>query len=537
MSIQEKFLTHTAPAMLLTVIVSPVVAEDLLPGDAVPKYVNELPIPAVLMPTEPGGTEYEVIMSEFQQFLGIYSPTTGDPLMTTVWGYNGFYPGPTFEAHLGTPISVRYINDLPESHLLPLDTTIHGANMGAPEVRAVVHLHGGHIDPEYDGGPDDWFVPGEFVDYWYRNDQEAATLWYHDHALGITRLNVYAGLAGFYLVRDDFEDSLNLPADDFEVPIVIQDRSFYDDGSLAYPDDPIPGTDIPSIVPEFFGDVILVNGMAWPYLEVEPRKYRFRVLNGSNSRFYNLRLTGGPMMWQIGTDGGFLPIATPLSQLLLSPGERADLIVDFSMFEGETIIMRNNAKAPFPMGEPANPQTTGQIMQFRVTKPLSGPDESNLPIFIRDIEPLMTDLPPRYLDLVEEEDEFGRVLSLLNGMLYDDEVTEIIELDTTEEWVLINATVDAHPIHLHQVQFQVISRQKFNAQSYMPGDLTTLRLIGLPKMPPMNERGPKDTVIAYPGEVTRIIAHFDIAGRYVWHCHILEHEDHEMMRPFDVVEP
>jgi spore coat protein A, manganese oxidase len=507
----------------------------LLDGRSAPKYVHALPIPGVQQPISPGGNAYEVTMTEFQQFLGVYS--NGQPRMTTVWGYNGASPGASFDVRSGTPIDVRYINSLPTTHLLPIDTTVHGAEPSQPAVRTVAHLHGGHVDPDSDGGPEDWFVPGQFVDFHYRNDQQAATLWIHDHALGITRLNVVAGLAMFYIIRDSFEDSLNLPSGAFEIPLVIQDRMFYDDGSLAYPDDPIPGTNIPSIVPEFFGDFILVNGMAWPYLEVEPRKYRFRILNGSNARFYRMFIGGGPTFWQIGTDGGLLAESVPVPQLLLAPGERADVIVDFSMHAGQTLTLRNLAKIPFPNGETPDPRSTGQLMQFRVAEQVTEPDTSALPGAIRPIVPLSTTLPPRMLDMVEGEDEFGRLHLLLNGMDYMEPVTETPELNTTEIWTLINPTEDTHPIHLHLVQFQILDRQRFNTRRYNQGDPSTLRLLGRPKLPDANEAGWKDTVRVNPGEVVRIIAHFDIPGMYVWHCHLLEHEDHSMMRPFEVIVP
>jgi spore coat protein A, manganese oxidase len=514
----------------------PVLAQPmLLDGRSASKYMHALPVPGVQQPLVPGGTAYEVTMTQFQQFLGIYS--AGQPVMTTVWGYNGAYPGASFDVRMGTPIDVRYINNLPTTHLLPVDTTVHGAEPMNPTVRTVAHLHGGHVDPDSDGGPDDWFIPGQFVDFHYRNDQEAATLWIHDHALGITRLNVYAGLAMFYLIRDPFEDSLNLPSGDFEIPVVIQDRSFYSDGSLAYPDDPIPGTTIPSVVPEFFGDFIVVNGMAWPYLDVEPRKYRFRMLNGSNARFYRLFIGGGPDFWQIGTDGGLLASSVPVPQLLLAPGERADVIVDFSMHAGMTLTMRNTAKIPFPNGETPDPRSTGQILQFRVANHVSMPDTSSLPGAIRPITPLTTMLPARMLDMVEDEDEFGRLHLLLSGMHYEDPVTELPELNTTEIWTLINPTPDTHPIHLHLVQFQILDRQRFDVKRYVNGDFSTLRLLGQPRAPDDNENGWKDTVRVNPGEVVRIIAHFDIEGLYVWHCHLLEHEDHSMMRPFVVVSP
>jgi spore coat protein A, manganese oxidase len=255
---------------------------------------------------------------------------------TKLWGFNGTWPGPTFETRTGQPVQVQWVNNLPNKHLLDYayDTTIHGADMGEPRVRTVVHLHGAKVLPDSDGYPEAWFTPswqqtGPFFTtkvYNYPNDQEATNLWYHDHSLGIVRLNVFAGLAGFYFIRDAVEDSLNLPSGPYEVPLLLQDRMFDTNGSLQYPT-AVGGThDV--WVPEFFGDVACVNGMAFPYLEVEPRKYRFRLLNASDSRFYHLSLVDaagkpGPIFNQIGTDGGLLPAPVALSDLLIAPAERS----------------------------------------------------------------------------------------------------------------------------------------------------------------------------------------------------------------------
>ncbi len=527
-----------------------------------PMFVNPLPIPAVLQPTTPGGTDYEVSMSQFQQDLGLVDPLTGLPLPTTVWGYNGSYPGPTIEAQRDVPITVHWSNDLvdgqgnPLPHLLPVDTTVHWADpAGWPDsgVPLVTHLHGGHTESASDGLPEAWFTPNfaqtgmDWVKetYYYQNDQEAATLWYHDHALGITRLNVYAGLAGFYLVRDSWETGLNLPSGDYEVPIVIQDRMFLDTGELYYPSMPMaPGQPDPSVLPEFFGDVILVNGKAWPSLQVEPRKYRFRLLNGSDSRFYDLYLSSGQMLYQIGSDDGLLNAPVMLDRLTLAPGERADVVLDFSdpALAGQTIVLKNNARSPYPKGAAADPRTVGQVMAFTVTKPLSGPDTSVLPATLRaaPITPLVQTGATRSLLLFEATDPFGRLQPMLGTaaggvQMWEAPITENPMLNDVEVWEIYNTTMDAHPIHLHLVAFQVVSRQKFKATvDPVTGALTNIKLSGQPKPPAANEAGWKDTVQMYPGEVTRIIAKFDLEGLYVWHCHILSHEDHEMMRPYYV---
>lgn len=256
----------------------------------------------------------------------------GNQLQTAVWGYGlaggpVTYPGPTFVAKEHVKVRVTWRNKLPLEHLLPVDVSVHWAHpSGNSGIPAVTHLHGGHTESASDGLPEAWFTRNfaetgpHFVkaQYNYDNDQEAATLWYHDHALGITRLNVYAGLAGFNLLRDNNENKLTrkhvLPTEPYEIEIVIQDRMFTDDGELFYPVEPeVAAAPNPSVLPEFFGDFILVNGMAWPKLEVEQRKYRLRLLNGSDSRFYVLefrddRFNGSAQrFFQIGTDVGFLP--------------------------------------------------------------------------------------------------------------------------------------------------------------------------------------------------------------------------------------
>jgi len=489
------------------------------------KFSDALPLPTAAAPVGPSA--YHITMSQFRQRLHSEMPPT------TVWGYDQSYPGPTIEARSGEPISVTWSNELPTQHLLPIDRTLDGADTG-PDVRAVTHLHGGHVPPAVDGGPLDWFVPGESRVFTYPNAQHAATLWYHDHALGITRLNVFAGLAGFYLLRDPVEDALPLPAGSYEVPLVIQDRAFFADGELRYPDE---GVTHPVWVPEFFGDTILVNGKVWPYLEVEPRRYRFRILNGSNARFYELFLSNGEPIRQIGSDGGLLESAVALNRLLLAPGERADVIVDFTGQESQSILLRNTAKAPFPNGDAADPRTVGQIMQFRVTRPLAGVDTSDIPPTLRPIERLapasaaaVRDIPMfEHLDADDEP-----ITVQLEGLDFDDPATIFARRGTTEVWRLINTTGDAHPIHLHLVQFQVVSRQRFDTRRYSPTGPPTL--IGQSKPPNANELGWKDTVRANPGEVTTIVARFDdFTGTYPFHCHILEHEDNDMMRPFEVV--
>jgi spore coat protein A, manganese oxidase len=518
------------------------------------KYVDALPIPSVIKTKQKrhGPPYYEVAMKQVKQQLHRDLPPT------TVWGYNGLYPGPTFEVRRNQPILVRWENHLPYEHLLPVDRTLHGAHPDQPSVRTVVHLHGGRVRPENDGYPEAWFtknfknIGSKFLHeiYYYPNCQRPATLWYHDHAIGITRLNVYAGLAGFYIIRDEEEERLNLPRGKYEIPLVIQDRSFYLSGErrgeFFYPSQPdqqpppLPSPPIdpslpnPSVVPEFFGDTILVNGKVWPFLEVEPRKYRFRLLNGSNSRFYHMRLSSGQNFVQIGTDGGLLEHPVTTTEIILAPAERADVIVDFSNHPGQEIILTNDAPSPFPFGDPPSADLM-QIMQFRVKGNISRPDHSEIPETLSCFEKLEQEMntPVRQNFLVESTDKFGRLKLQLNRMDWNElPLTETPYNGTVEVWELYNLTPDTHPIHLHLVQFQILNRAPLTIDEN--GNIIN---IGDAVAPDPNEMGWKDTVRANPEEVTRIIARFGpFTGIYPWHCHILEHEDHEMMRPYEVLD-
>ncbi len=560
----------------------------LLDASAHPKFVNLLPNPLdpsfIFAPdgTVPGlaGDEdyYEVGTFQFRQSLGLVDPL-GTPLVTTVWGYGksretATYPGRTFQVFQDRPVNVRWTNNLvddlgePLPHFLPIDTTIHWAMPLDPPypfsgVPVVAHVHGGHNESASDGLPEQWFTPG-FAQrgkdwkkevFHYPMDQEAGSIWYHDHALGITRLNVYAGLAGFFLTRDAYDtgradNPLGLPAFPYEVPLAIQDRMFTADGQLFYPSEPEEeGAPTPSVLPEFFGDFILVNGQAWPYLSVEPRKYRLRFLNGSDSRFYNIWIAPaptspigtGPTIWQIGTDSGLLYAPVPLDQVTFGPGERIDAVVDFAAFAGQTLVLRNNARSPYPKGETVNPQTAGQLMAFRVGTAVSQPDQA-LPATLRPapIPRLVQTGATRRLVLFEAEDEYGRLKPMLGtadgGVLrWEDAITENPMLDDVEVWEIFNATEDAHPIHLHLVAFQVLGRQVFKAHvDEETGRLSNIRVFRRRTPGRANEEGWKDTVQMLPGQVTRLIARFDREGLYVWHCHILSHEDHEMMRPYCV---
>jgi len=448
---------------------------------------------------------------------------------TRLWGFGNSSPGPTIEVRAGQGVLVEWVNALPREHFLPIDHRLHGAEPGLPETRAVVHLHGAKASPESDGYPENWYAPGESAISHYPNQQDAGLLWYHDHAMGINRLNIYAGLLGLYIIRDSTEDSLDLPSGKYEIPLVICDRLFDRDGQLFYPESGTPGA---PWVPEVFGNAILVNGKLSPYLNVEPRKYRLRVLNGSNGRFYHLSLFNGQEFHQIGTDQGLLASPVPLRKMLLGPGERVDLVVDFTGHAGEQIVLQNDALA---------------VMQFRVssvgtTRAPSGvpPDvkgASALPVVLRPVPktPESDAVKTRPLSINEYHDLAGNsTLMLLNASYWKRPVTEKPALNSTEIWSFINTTDDSHPIHLHLVRFQILDRRRF--QGFIYQTTGEVKFTGPAVPPDPNEAGWKDTVRADPGMVTRIIVRFEgFAGRYVWHCHILEHEDNEMMRPFEVI--
>jgi len=491
--------------------------------DALASFVDPLPIPAVLAqaatrpdPLRPGETlpYYRVAMRETEVRVHRDLPPT------RMWGYEGAVPGPILEARRGRGLFVEWVNELPAAHFLPIDPSLHGAQADQPQVRAVVHVHGAKVPPESDGYPEDWYPPGRSKTSHYPNDQDAATLWYHDHAMGIERLNQYAGLFGPYFVRDAEEDALALPRGPYEIPVMLFVRLFGADGQLIYPSS---GADLPW-VSEVNGDATLVNGKLRPYLDVEPRRYRLRVINASNSRTYLLSFVSGAKpapFQQIGSDQGLLPAPAALTSMMLAPAERADLIVDFGSLGGATVVLHNQ---------------TVELLQFRVA---NGPRvrEAPLPSTLRRVAriPASAAAKTRMLTLSEHRDRTKRrMVMLLNDKHWHEPVTETPELDSVEIWSLMNLTEDVHPIHLHLVRFQVLDRQSFDTDKYMATGKLVLE--GPPVSPEAGEMGWKDTVRAHPTFITRIIAKFEgYAGRYVWHCHVLEHAANEMMRPFEVV--
>jgi len=522
-------------------------------------FVDPLPIPPVL----PRASRYDIHMRQFTQKLHRDLPAT------RLWGYNGQYMGPTFEVRTGSPVDVQWLNELPTQHFLPIDNTLHGAEANQPQVRTVVHLHGAKVLGDSDGFPEAWFTNGfaqtgpSFTRrvYHYPNDQAAMMLWYHDHSLGTTRLNVYAGLAGFYSIRDGADDALALPKGKYEIPLMFQDRFFNADGSLDYPVQGPVSPPIPPVwIPEFFGDTGMVNGKVLPYLNVEPRKYRFRMLDACNARFLHMTLVNSRdaseflTFHQIGTDQGFLPRPVELPDLLMAPAERFDVVIDFTGKQGKWFTLFNDAPAPFPGG--GAPGVVPFLMQFRVVLPLTQADQP-LPANLSEFESLEVedDTPVRKLMLSEVDDAttgdpiIGQLGTVVDGPLrWSSAVTETPQVDSTEVWELYNTTTDGHPIHVHLVRFQVINRQPFDLNLFH--STGRIQFTGPPEAPAPNERPAwKDVVKAFPGDpangigrVTRIVQKFELPTgvqlrrgtfqEYIWHCHILEHEDDEMMRPF-----
>ncbi|RAI30656.1 multicopper oxidase family protein [Rhodoplanes serenus] len=604
-------------------VAGPVIGGTLKPS-RIDKFVLPLAIPTAMPRSGPNA--YRIAAREhMQQML----PPPFRP--TRVWSYGPegdparfVSPACTIEATRGTPVEVTWINDLvgPDRrfrpHLLPVDPTLHWANPGGRRdtrptfdktpgpytgpVPLVPHVHGmAEVEDWSDGYPEAWVLPdaadlpegfapvGTWYDFFwtkagggdwgpgrmtfrYPNSQRPSTLWFHDHTLGITRLNVYAGLAGFWLIRsDDPADhptvagsgaAAVLPADTHDIPLAIQDRAFNTDGSLYYPDSRklfddyagpyIPASAVPPIwVPEFFGDCMVVNGRTWPYCTVDARRYRLRVLNACNSRVLVLRFADPAVeVWQIGSEGGYLAAPVKLRDVVLAPAERADLVVDFSrVAPGARVVLRNRGPdAPYKGDAEddearADPRSTGQVMQFRVVRPTS-PDPTTPParLVMPAIAPLAAGRE-RALALVEAmtpsgKDEVPHEVALAtfdaargrpDGVTvahWGDPISENPAPGDTETWAFHNFTADAHPMHVHDVLFQVVDRQEL--------DETNGRPKGRARPPRPEETGWKDTVIAPPGQVTRVRMRFAKAGRFVWHCHMVEHEDNEMMRPFRV---
>lgn len=486
-------------------------------------FVDPLPLPERLHPVAHHGQPHKLRVTMHE----VHAKIHRDVPAARFWAYgsgNSSSPlAPVIEARSHQPLEIEWVNALPAHHYLPIDYSLHGCGRELPEVRAIVHVHGARVPTKDDGYPEDWFVPGTSRTCHYPLEQDSATLWYHDHAMGLNRLNMYAGLFGFFPIRDAAEDSLNLPSGKYEVPLAIYDRDFTADGQLFYPTSGDP--DHPW-VPEFFADATLVNGKVRPFFEVEPRLYRFRVLNAANSRFFALSLSEQTPFYQIGSDQGLLPTPVQLKSLLLAPAERADLLIDFSPFAGKQVHLANGAF---------------EVLQFRVAAApatRTGYNRtSSVPATLRPVPRMLESSATvtRTITLNEYQDKAGNpMVMLLNRKHWHDPVTERPKLNSTEIWEFVNLTEDVHPMHLHLVRFQLLDRRTFEVFSYQM--YKKLRYLAPASPPEPSEVGWKDTIQCPPGMITRIIVHFDgYAGKYLYHCHILEHESNDMMRPFEVV--
>jgi spore coat protein A len=531
-------------------------------GSNLRKYLEPLPQPGagIVVATPSGVNQYSFTQTEIARQLHPDLPPT--PL----WAYDdgsglagqaGSF-GLAVIAHSGTPLDATFTHNLPAIYpdWLPVDT--RETPLGN-QVRLMTHLHGGFVAADSDGSPavtPDGFGRGETQTVHYTNQlpqMPASLLWFHDHGLGATRLNVLAGLAAAYILRDEFDtgaepNPIGIPGGPYEIPLVIQDRQFNADGTFLYPTSDIPGA---VWIGEYFGDVMLVNGKVWPFLEVEPRLYRFRILNGCNARILNLDI-GGVRMWQIGAEGGLWDAPVPVTQLVLAPAERADVLVDFTRLANAVLPMRN-LKPPKPVSTPAPPLT--QVMQIRVGRRVTQPGPSSIPTSLPGRAANIVGPPAtiRYITLNEIAAETVNWVLLLNNADFDeDPTTEMPRVGTVEDWVYINLTGDTHPMHTHLVTVQVIGRTPFDADAYqaayvgvnggVPGGIDPTPFATGPMEPPdPTERGFKDTVKVNPGYFTTVRAKYELPTgvttpqTYVYHCHILEHEDNDMMRPFTVI--
>jgi spore coat protein A len=599
---------------------------------------------------------YTIEVRQVQQNLGLVDEVTGLPLSTAVFGYGSstnapavgpfvggvwHAPAPTFRNTSNRPTRITWVNKLPNVRPPGHDPTYDGgpnAPNNYPYNRIVTHVHGAHVNSDSDGNPEQWYTPGFTLTgvvykpspygplgtFRYGNTQEAATVWYHDHATGLTHTNTQMGLAGFYLITDANEAALQagtltpggvgatrvLPTDPYEVGFALQDRTFWPDGSIAMPDQPVrnllaptcqtdvTGAVIPTTCPlvnfskapdghlipydplladtaqrgpysatngtlEYFGNMPMVNGVVYGKYDVEPRVYRMRFIGGTDSRTWEMQLVRRDTLavipfWQIGTEQGLLANPVQRTSIDLMPGERIDVLVDLKNIPvGTKIVMKNLGpdipyQGPAPFVAPLPPSTViPEIMEFNVialgpTGDVAQPSAlTNLRPVSGAIAPLTVTVPVRNVSLIEQTDTLGRVLPTIDGrgymMTIGTPVTEKNTLNDVEQWDIINTTADAHPMHLHLVSFQVVNRQQFI--NFLPPVTDTLNGLfqqpfytptGAVQAPFPWEAGWKDTIDCPPGWVTRVKARYDIAGLYLWHCHILSHEEHDMMRPFVV---
>lgn len=561
------------------------------------RWMDPLPIPPAATPkVKPGISSwadyYEIAMTQHtHQFHSELGPAT-------VWTYGmkgqpGIYLGPTIVAHTNRPVVVKYFNQLPnDPNTFPLKDSIDPTIMGwdLPTGRAIPHLHGGKTAARFDGTPDQWWTADgqkgmsfKSDTFTYTNEQPAALLWYHDHAMGATRFNPYLGLAAAYLLLDKVDNGTTLngqpvPTGNYHLPIVLQDKTFNPDGTLFYPTQ--GNNSVRKIwVPEFFGDTPVINGKAYPYLEAQPRRYRLRYLNGAQARFFDVafELNGTRLPFHvIGSEQGLLPAPVQKDHLLVAPGERWDVIVDFTNVPlGSHVTMTNSAEAPYSNG--TSPTDMPELMQIRISQavPATDPDLSVPAANLRlPAIPRLTPTPgiPSREVVGKETMDMATdtpVEVRFNGYGFMDPTTDFVKAGTTETWEWINLTGDAHPMHVHLVSFQVLNRQALKMDPITGEPLYTAAweaylasgrdpalkpvlqdfVEGPLLSPEPEEMGGKDTVKAYPGFVTRIRAKFELpwtsildlnfrkrtVGDWVYHCHILEHEENDMMRPFQIV--
>jgi spore coat protein A len=447
----------------------------------IPRFEIPLRIPRVLTPvrTEATADYYEITQHRSQVEI-----LPG--LRTEVWGYDGMFPGPTIKACKGRKVVVRHTNQL--------------------DTPTVVHLHGGVTPPESDGFATDVIMPGDAKTYTYPNNQPAATLWYHDHSMDHTGRNIYMGLSGFYLLEDEQEQSLALPKGECDIPLMISSRSFNPDGALNYDFREALGAE---------GDTILVNGVPWPRMEVATRKYRFRILNGSNATFYRLALDSGKPLMQIATDTGLLTVPIAQQSIPVAMAERVEVIVDFSAYPIGTRVVLQNVDGKGALGE---------IMRFDVVR--HEHDDALVPEQLSAIEPLPEHLATRTRNFVfSGRPSLGRHVTALwtinhtefdpNRPIAEPRYGEV-EIWQFENHRMLGVLALPHSVHLHLVRFRILDRN------------------GKPPLP--HETGWKDTLALAKGEHVRVITRFEgYVGRYMMHCHNLEHEDHSMMARFDVV--
>lgn len=566
----------------------PMAGTDVTPrGVRLTKFRDPLQIPPVLRPSP-------------AQLLTVRMRTVDARLHselppTRVWAYNGSFPGPTIEVRRGERLRVAWQNEITGSYpvtAVEVPNGVPGATPGPgrdgalprPDVAAlppwtVVHLHGNRTGGGNDGWPENAVLPGNAQLSEYPNDQQATTLWYHDHAMAITALNVMTGLVGMYLIRDAEEGALRLPHGDHEVPLIIADRNLDVDaggnltGQLLHKVGLLPNQ-LEKVALPFLGPFTTVNGVIWPHFDVDARWYRFRVLNASNSRLYTLALhdeNGAAVpgaLRQIGTDGGLLPAPLALDQITLAPAERADVLVDFSAFQGRSLTLVNTLSPPL---DPGTGTPNPDLMQFRV-RARPAHDDFRLPATLspsfarltHDTLPehahrwLVLTLPDRKHPEMWEMVEIDQpppglpVDGIVQVTMADGTVTTLkrvsrdfkdaanfyVEYNGWEQWSILNASPVAHPIHIHLIQFQALSRDSYDITGFDPakgGTKTPLTRKGTLPVDP-NEQGWKDVIRVSGGQLVHVAGQFGGAnGRYVYHCHILEHEDEGMMRTFVVM--